>query len=472
LSVQKFHKRGISRALKEKEVLSRIEHLNRGPKTKRILRESLKYESIGHLYYGAFEEPIVYESANGAVVRDVDGREYLDLISGWSTQNAGNCHPRIVKAIREQAGKLITNAEMPFESRTKLAKRLTQLSPGGFAKKVQFTTTGGEAVEFACKLARSCTGRSNVLAFSGAFHGLTHHNLGLTADTRFRLWDPTAELPYRLPYAYCYRCPFDKTYPSCKMWCSDNYIRSLFEGVQYGLRDPGHDLTTVAAIIVEPMQSHAGFIIPPDDFLRSLRKICDDFGILLIVDEVQTGWGRTGKLWGVDHSGVAADIMTIAKSTAGGIPFSASIIKADLLDEIGPSFHGTTFGGTPLACTTALAFIDVLQKERLVERSARTGAYFLKRLLELQDKHELIGLVQGKGLYIGMELVKDRKTREPAPVETKATQTELLRNGVLVQRGGYFDDRLNFIPPLVITERQIDEVVDALDKSIPPSGSL
>jgi 4-aminobutyrate aminotransferase/(S)-3-amino-2-methylpropionate transaminase len=466
MTAQKHFDRMKRLSLREKDVLSRIEHMDRGPKTKRILRESVKYESMGHLYYGAFEEPIVYESARGAVVTDVDGKEYLDLIDGWSTQNAGNCHPRIVKAIREQAGKLITNAEMPCESRTTLAKRLTELSPGDFSKKVQFTTTGGEAVEFACKLARNYTGRPDILPFTGAYHGRTHYIQGLTADAHFRLWDFTIDQSYRLPYAYCYRCPFDKTYPTCNMWCSENYIRKLFEGVQYGLRDPKHDLTTVAAILVEPMQSHAGYIIPPDDFLRSLRSICDDFGILLIVDEIQTGWGRTGKLWGSDHSGVAPDIMTTGKALAGGIPFSATIAKADLLEDIGPSMHATTFGGTPLACAAALAFIDVLQEEKIVERAAKTGDYFLKRLMELQSKYEAIGLVQGKGLYVGMELVRDRKTQEPAPKETKAIQTEMLRNGVLIQRGGYFDNRLNFIPPLVITEGEIDRAVDALDKSI------
>lgn len=449
----------------EEMVLSIIERETKGPKSKEILKKALKYESPGHLYYAVFRCPLVYESGKGAIITDVDGNEYIDLISGWSTQNFGNCHPKIVQAIQKQAERLLTNAELPCEHRTELAKRLAEIAPGHGAKKVHFLTTGGEAVEVAVKLAKYYAGKPDILAFTGGYHGRTFGAASLSANAYFRLWDPTLHQIYRLPYAYCYRCFFGKEYPDCDMQCV-RYIEMLFEAVQGGLRDPEHNITTVAGIVVEPMQCHAGYIVPPEDFLRGLRKICDRYNILLIVDEIQTGWGRSGKMWGCEHAGIEPDIMAIAKSLGGGIPISATIAKSEIFDSWGPAAHGTTFGGTPLACATGLAVLDIFREDKLVEQSARKGEYFLKRLEELQEKHQLIGHVDGRGLLIGIEFVKNRKTKEPAAEETEKMQHELFKRGVLIEKSGYYGNRFNFIPALVITETQIDNVIDALDQTM------
>lgn len=450
------------------ELLAIIEREARGPESKRVLRESLDYESPAHLYFSVFPCPPVITKAKGALVWDIDGNEYIDFIGGWSVHNIGHSRPEVIEAIKAQCEVLIQYAEMPHELRTKLAKKLVEISPINGRKKVYFGVTGGEAVEASMKFARYYTGRPTIIGFYGGYHGRTFGAMTVTSDAYMRSYQgfPLDIGVVHVPYAYCYRCLFGKEYPECGMQCT-KHIEELLKSHQYGLRHvtPKGGVTNVAALLVEPMQAHSGYITPPPEFLRNLRRIADEYDLLLIDDEVQAGWGRTGKWWGCQHSEVIPDIMPTAKSIAGGIPMSVTITKSDIMDDLGPAAHATTFGGTPLACAVALAVINVFEKERIVERAAVQGEYLMKGLRDLEQRHRIIGNITGKGLFIGVELVKDRKTKEPATEENIVVQKECLRKGLIYPRQGRFGNMINTICPLTIERDQIDRALEIFDNA-------
>lgn len=472
--VEPYHKvidieRTIMKGRARQELLATIEREARGPKSREVLREALEFESPAHIYFAVSKCPPVIDRGKGATVWDIDGNEYIDLFSGWSVHNIGHCHPKVVEAIKEQCEKLVQWAEMPHELRAKLARKLVEMTPGDHEKKVYYGVTGGEAVEASTKFARYYTGRPTIMAFYGAYHGRTYGAMTATADGYMRHFQgfPLNVGVVHVPYAYCYRCVFGREYPECDMQCT-RYIEELFRSAHYSLRysGPQGSVTDVAAILVEPMQAHSGYTVPPTEFLRDLRRIADENDLLLIVDEVQSGWGRTGRWWGCEHSDVVPDIMPTAKSIAGGIPMSVTIARSEIMDEFGPSAHSTTFGGTPLACAAALAVIKVFEEEGLVDRAARTGEYFKKGFRDLAEEHPLIGNVEGKGLFIGVELVKDQKTKEPAIEENIVVQEECLKRGLLYPRQGWYGNKMNVICPLVIEKEQVDRALEIFDAAL------
>ncbi|MCS7102546.1 MAG: aspartate aminotransferase family protein [Candidatus Korarchaeum sp.] len=403
------------------------------------------------------DDPIVIESGRGAVLRDMDGREYIDLHSMHAVASQGYSHPKIVQAIKEQLERIFVVAtDFYNEPQSLLAKKLAEITPAKL-KRSFFVNSGAEAVETATILAKRYTGKPGIIALWMAFHGRTHMPRTLTGFSRYKRG--IGPFPYgvlHIPNYYCYRCPIGQEYPSCNLQCA----RMLDDALKYAAPED------VAAFIAEPIQGTAGNIVPPDDYFKTVKNILDQYGILFIADEVITGLGRTGKLFAVEHFGIEPDIMTLAKALGGGFPVACAIASEEIGTSFKPLDHYSTYGGNPLAMTAALAAIEVIEEGRLVDKSARDGEYMLKRLKELMDRHEIIGEVSGKGLMIGMELVKDKKTKEPAIEETVKFRAELRRRGVIIGPPGWTGSRVRINPPLVITREQIDRAVDAIDESL------
>jgi len=456
----------LSTRLQEDEILSIIE-AEAGPKSREVLQEALKYESPSHTSWGLLKFPVVVSETKGAIVTDVDGKEYIDCMSAFGVLNVGGCHPKVVQAARSQVEKSTVYCELPSEARVQLAKKLTGMSPVEGRSKVHFCVTGTEAVAGAVRAAGYFTGRPSILAFYGCYHGRVGVADNLTRNAYMKNFafpvHATEEINF-VPYAYCYRCAFGKEYPDCDMQCT-RHIEQLLSNTMYGLRDHEHHISHLSAIIVEPVQGHAGVITPPTEFMRDLRRICDQYGLLLLDDEIYTGFGRTGKLWAIEHSGVKADIITIGKSLAGGYPISAIVGKEEIMNSWGPYAVCGTFMGNLLSSATSLAAIQVIDEEKLVERASSLGEYMLKGLRSLQQENELIGDVGGHGLFMGIEFVKDRKTKQPAYEETTRIQHEARKRGVLIAKGA-FGNRIDLMPPLVIEKDQIDRIIEVLDAAI------
>jgi len=388
----------------------------------------------------------------------VDGNLYIDFTSGIGVLNTGFSHPEIVKAVKEQVEKLVHFAGTDFYYRVQvdLAEKLTQITPGDYEKKVFFTNSGTESVEAAIKLTRWSTQRKRFIAFLGAFHGRTMGSLSLTASKtvhRARFF-PTMEGVTHIPYAYCYRCPYRQEYPSCGMYCA-----KILEELYFETAVPPEE---VAAIFVEPVQGEGGYIVPPKEFIPELKRIAERHGILLVDDEVQAGFGRTGKFFAVEHYGVVPDVITTAKALGSGYPIGAIIFRKEL-DFGVQGAHSNTYGGNLVASTAALKTIEVIEKERLVERSRRLGELMRKRLMEMQEKHELIGDVRGLGLMQATELVKDRRTKEYAPKEREMVVEEALKRGLILLPAGR--SAIRYIPPLVIEEEHLNAGLDVLDEA-------
>ncbi|MBI2876451.1 MAG: aspartate aminotransferase family protein [Candidatus Tectomicrobia bacterium] len=445
------------------ELRRRVRQSPFGPRGQEVLQKTLDHESLGLVGFSQYEAPPVIASAQGASVVDIDGKEYIDLLAGFGVSNLGHCHPKVVAALTGQAGQLIHYFDYPSEQRAHLAERLCRLSPGDFPKRVAFTVTGSDAVEMAIRAARWYTGGQFIITAYGDYHGTQIGTMALTGKAR--MWAYYYPVPpsdtgvIRIPFAYCYRCPFEKTHPACDLYCA-RHLEWLLESKEACFRNPGNDASHIAAMVIEPMQSSAGYIIPPDGFLQRLKALCDRYSILFIADEIQAGMGRTGKMWAVEHYGVVPDLITIAKGIGGGLPLSATIGRAELFEAWAPGAHVSTFAGNHLACQVANAVLDVFQEERIVEQARINGDYFLEGLRELESACRLVGDVNGKGLYLGIELVNDRRTREPAERAAAFIHRECLREGVLLQRSGYYANRLTLIPPLVIRREQIDSVLD------------
>jgi 4-aminobutyrate aminotransferase/(S)-3-amino-2-methylpropionate transaminase len=404
--------------------------------------------------------PIFVEWAEGARVRDTEGREYIDFAGGLGVLAVGHRHPEVVGAVREQLEKYLHTCfhVAMYEPYVAVAERLNGLAPGDFAKKTLLVNSGAEAVENAVKIARAATGRRAVLAFEHAFHGRTLLGLSLTSKVApYKTgFGPFAPEVYRVPYPYPYRCPGGHTGT-----CTAHAIAAIEEAFQVQV-----DPRDVAAVIVEPVTGEGGFIVPPPDFLGALAALCRRHGILLIADEVQTGFGRTGAFFAVEHSGVAPDLMVAGKSLAGGLPLASVTGRADLMDAPVVGGLGGTYGGNPLACVAALAVIDVLQRDGLLERGRRLGEVIQRRLLELQRRVAAIGDVRGLGPMIGMELVTDRRTKTPAKELTTAVLAGCLQRGLLILRAGVYDNVIRILLPLVITDQDLERGLDILDEAL------
>ncbi len=422
------------------------------PRSLEIFQAEQPYLSPGFQNV-ALMAKLVLERGDGCYLTDVDGNRFLDFMAGICVCSLGYSHPAYVAALTEQLGKL-TVGSFCTPNRVKFLSRLAEIAPNGL-KKTMLYSGGAEAVEAAIRLAKSYTKKFEVLAFWGGFHGKTGGVLGLMGSTFKQHWGPLHPGLYLAPYAYCERCPFKMTYPACGMYCLD-FAREVIK-----LNTTG----SLAAILVEPVQGTAGNVVPPPEFLPGLREIAREHQALLIADEMITGFGRTGFMFGSSRFGVEPDIITIGKGMGSGFPVSGLISTPEIMQTepySRPSAASSSYGGNPLAATAAWITLETILKENLVENSARVGAYLLKRLLELREKYPFIGRVQGLGLMIGVEFVKDRTTKEllPGKVMEKVFQESLKRGLVSMNYTAQY--RIN--PPLVLTEAQAEEGVDILDE--------
>ena len=404
-------------------------------------------------------EPIAIVGGHGATLRDIEGKEYLDCYAGISVVNAGHCPPKVVKAVQDQAEKLIHYGSYVYHNPvvTELAERLASIAPKGLVKTF-FGNSGAEANETAVKLAKKFTKKQEIVALECSFHGRTVGTLSITGQSKRKRYDmgPYLSGVSFNTAAYCYRCPLEKEYPSCGVLCA----RRLEDIINY------HSSDDVAALIAEPIMGEGGIIVPPPEYFKVLKKILDEHGSLLIIDEVQSGYGRTGKMFGIEHYDVIPDIMTLGKGIAAGFPLSACIARTDVGDSLQPGDHLSTFGGNPVCCAAAIANLDIFNEEKLVEASAKKGEYLIKRFKELQEKHPIIGDVRGRGLMVGVELVKDSKTKAPGVEETTKLKEAMRKHGVLVGTGGVLACVVRFQPPLVITMKELDHAVDVMSEEL------
>ncbi len=409
---------------------------------------------------------VVADHAHGAYLWDVEGRQYIDFAGGIGTVNVGHTAEEVVSAIRDQAGKLIHTcfSVAIYEPYIDLARRLSQLVPGKSPRKAMFVNSGAEAVENAIKIARVATGRPNVIAFQNAFHGRTLMGLSLTGkDIPYKEgFGPFAPGIYHARFPYAYRCPEDA--------CGHNGGSGpcpIESGAELELLfRTTVPADTVAAIIVEPVQGEGGFVVAPPTFLRTLREICDREGILLIADEIQTGFGRTGQMFAVEHAGVEPDLIVLAKSLAAGMPIGAVVGKAEIMDAPRLGGLGGTYGGNPVACRAALAVLDIFERDHLVERSRQIGNTIMDRFTAMQEKHELIGEVRGLGAMVAIELVRDRQTKEPTAQQTADIIHRCHDRGLLVIKAGLYDNVIRILVPLVVDDQTLGEGLDILESCL------
>ncbi|HXV27700.1 MAG TPA: acetyl ornithine aminotransferase family protein [bacterium] len=422
-----------------------------GPKARKIIRadRAVLSPSMTRPY------PFVADQGRGVWVKDVDGNVFLDFTAGIAVTAAGHCHPRIVKALQQQSRKFLHMAGTDFyyDVQVRLAQKLAGLAPGRFKKRVFFTNSGTEAVEAAFKLARYATKRERMISFFGAFHGRTLGALSLTGSKVLQKENFGSLVPgvTHVGFGYCYRCPYHLTYPDCGIDCVDYIEHTLFKKTV-----PAKD---VAAIIVEPIQGEGGYIVPPPGYHQRLRALTKKYGILLIADEVQSGMGRTGKMFAIEHWGVEPDIIALAKGIASGMPLGAMIARSDIMDWE-PGAHANTFGGNPLACVAALETINLLEHS-LLKNATEVGDYLKKRLEGLSKKFPFIGDVRGMGLMAGIELVEDRDTKKPAVKIRDQVITLAFRKGLLLLGCG--ESGIRFSPPLVVKRGEVDTAIEILE---------
>ena len=406
--------------------------------------------------------PFVMERGQGMMVADPDGNIFLDLMAGVAVCATGHAHPEVVAAINQQAEKFlhVCAADFYYPQLPELAEKLVRLTPGSFEKRVHFGNSGAEAIEGGIKVACHATRRTKLIGFYGSFHGRTLGALAVTASkARQRSGFGRQALDVtHVPYANCYRCPYNLTPETCGALESKGpHCARVIEEVVLKTTVPPEEC---AAIIVEPIQGEGGYIVPPASFLQTLRAIADRHGILIIADEVQAGMGRTGRMYASEHFGLVPDIVATAKGIASGMPLSATVARAELMNWK-PGAHASTFGGNPVAIAAALATIRLLE-ERLVANAERMGNYLLEGLQELARRHEMIGDVRGRGLMIGMELVRNRESREPAVAERDRFEQECYRRGLLVIGCGVSAIRLS--PALVIEKDHCDHALQTFDE--------
>ena len=402
--------------------------------------------------------PLAVERGEGAMVEDVDGNRYLDFNAGIAVVAAGHCHPRVVDAIQKQAANLIhmSGTDFYYEGMVGLAEKLAEIAPGDSPRRVSFGNSGAEAMEGAIKLARYASGREKLIAFYGGFHGRTMGALSLTARkaTQRAGFGPLVPGVVHAPYPYCYRCPFGKEPEGCAVECVKFIEDTILKTIA-----PADE---VAAIAIEPVQGEGGYIVPPQKFFDELRRVAKAHGILLILDEVQSGMGRTGKMWAAEHFGVDPDIFAVAKGIASGMPLGATVARADLMTWP-PGAHASTFGGNPVSCAAALTTIALLQEE-LVENARRMGEHLMARLRDWPRRFPNVGDVRGLGLMIGIELVKNQETREKFPQLRDKLEDLAYHRGLLVLGAG--DCTIRLCPPLVISRDQCDFAVETLEECL------
>ncbi len=421
-----------------------------GPNSRRLIESDEKF--VSHSYTRMF--PTVLDRGDGSYIWDVDGNCFVDFHSGIGVCSTGNVHPKVVDAIKDQAEKGVHFASADFYHGLigKLAEKLAEIAPGDNNKRVFFGNSGTESVEAAIKVAKYSTGRHRFIAYINAFHGRTLGSLSLTCSKKEQRlhFHPMMDGVTHVFYPYCYRCPVNLEYPKCDFACID-----LIEDEYLTKVCPAEE---VAAVFVEPIQGEGGYIVPPDGYFKRLKEMCDKYGILLISDEVQSGMGRTGKWFAIEHYDVEPDVIAVAKGIASGMPLGACVAKSEVMDW-GPGAHASTFGGNPVACAAALATIDVIEQELLVN-AREIGDYILSQVREFQKESEIVGDVRGKGLMIGVEIVKNRETKERAPDLSKMIMREAFRNGLMLLTCG--PNSLRILPPLSISKETVDQALPIL----------
>jgi len=396
------------------------------------------------------------QRAVNSEIWDVEGKRYIDFSSGIAVMNVGHSHPRVQAAIARQleAFQHVSFQVTPYEPYIELAERLNALAPGSDPHKTIFLTTGAEAVENAVKIARSHTKRSGVITFSGGFHGRTLLTLAMTGKV----------VPYKMGFGPLPGDVFHIRYPAVYRGTTSKDSLAALEHLFNSDLDPSQ----VAAIVIEPVLGEGGFYVAPFDFLQSLRQFCDQHGILLVADEIQSGFARTGKMFAIEHSGVVPDLMTVAKSIAGGLPLAGVIGKADIMDAPSPGGLGGTYGGNPVACAAALAVLDVIAEEHLMQRAATLGQMLTRRFKAMAKKPagQCIGDIRGLGAMTAIELVKDRKLRTPAPELAKAVAQNAAQNGLLLLSCGIHGNVLRILAPLTISDKTLNEGLDILENTL------
>ncbi len=418
-----------------------------------------------HVPKGVFNtSPFFIARAEGAWIQDVDGREFIDFAGGIGVNNIGHRHPAVVEAIKAQADEYVHACfhVMMYQPYIELCEKLNQIVPGRGALKTMLANSGAEAVENAVKIARYYTGRLGVICFDNAFHGRTYLAMALTSKVRpYKLKTGAVSAPgvFRAHYPYCYRCPWGLSYPECQIHCGEEYFEHDFFKHHV---DPDE----VAAIIVEPVQGEGGFIHPPLEYMGHLRRICDKYGLALIVDEVQSGYLRTGKMFGLEHFGTEADIITTGKSMAGGLPLSGVTGRAEIMDSVHLGGLGGTFGGNPLACRAGLAVLEVIKEEGLVAKSEALGRQVRAALEALAAKYPIIGQVRGLGPMLALELIKDPQTKEPASEEAKKLTQYCQRHGLIILDCGTLSNNIRTLMPLTITPEQLDKGLGILEDGL------
>ena len=428
-----------------------------GPRSKELMQRRQAAVAQGAVHV----TPVFIERAEGAVIEDVDGNRMIDFAGGIGCLNTGHRPASVVEAIRKQLDRFLHTSfnVLPYESYVRLSERLNAIAPGPGPKKTMLVSTGAEAVENAIKIARAYTKRPAVIAFEDAFHGRTYMALALTSKTHpYKAgFEPFPGDVYRVPYAYCYRCSYSKTYPSCDVFCA-RHLEDTFKRVVAA--------ESVAAVIVEPILGEGGFVIPPAGFYPALTEICRKHGILVIADEIQTGFARAGAMFASTRLGLEPDLVTMAKSLTGGLPLAAVTGRSAVMDAPGIGGLGGTFAGSPVACEAALAVLDLIEKENLCHRANHLGEMFQKRAKSWQSKWELIGEVRGMGAMQALELVRSKHTREPAPEETKKISQRCYENGLITITAGSYSNVIRLLMPIVITDDQMNEAMNVMEAAI------
>lgn len=431
-----------------------------GPKSKEIIEERKKYVANGV----SMATDIAISEAKGALIKDVDGNVFLDFAGGIGVQNIGHCDDDVINAIKEQVDKYIHPCfhVVTYAPYVDLAKKLIELTPGKSEKKAMLANSGAEAIENAIKVAKTYTKKTGILSAKGSFHGRTNMTMSITSKYMpyKNGFGPFVPDTYKFEYPYSYRAPKGYTMQEYAKYCIDDLKNMLKTVISPDM---------IACLIVEPLQGEGGFVVPSKYYMKELQKICNDNNIVFIVDEVQAGFARTGKMFAHEHFDIEADVVTMSKSLAAGVPISAVVGKREIMDSACIGGIGGTYGGSPLGCVAALKVIEEIEKEDLCGKSLKLGEYITSRLLDMKEKYSIIGEVRGLGSMIGVELVKDVNTKEPAPELVKEIIKKSYEKGIIFLNAGILGNVIRFLPPLVMTDEQVKYGMDVLEDSIKES---
>ncbi|MGJ7922292.1 4-aminobutyrate--2-oxoglutarate transaminase [Neobacillus sp. LXY-4] len=428
-----------------------------GPKSLEILERRKRFVPKGI----SNNSHAFVKKAQGALVEDVDGNIFIDFAGAIGTINVGHSHPRVVKALQEQAGQFIHTGfnVMMYESYINLAERLCQLAPGNFAKKAAFFNSGAEAVENAVKIARKYTKRQGIISFTRGFHGRTLMTMTMTSKVKpYKFgFGPFAPEVYKAPYPYVYRRPEGMS--------EQQYIQMIIEQFeQFLLAEVAPE--TIAAVVMEPVQGEGGFIVPDPAFVKRVKEICTQYGILFVADEIQTGFSRTGKYFAIDHFGVIPDLITISKSMGAGVPISGVIGRAEIMDAADVGEIGGTYAGSPLGCRTALTVLDIIESENLNERAQTLGNRVIEKMKSLSARFDGIGDVRGLGAMCAMEIVKDKQTKTPDKLTVSKIVKAAEERGLLLLSAGLFGNVIRILMPITITDDQLEEGLQILEEAV------